>query len=396
MSVIVAIFMGLIVSAEEIIRDRKILHREAFLNLSWFSYINSKILYLFGLSAIQMLLYVLVGNAILEIKGMTLSYWLILFSTAFAANILGLNISAGMNQIVNIYIVIPLILIPQLLLSGVTVKFDDLHKSITSKVYVPVIGDMMASRWAYEALAVEQAMNNRYDRHFYPYDQRRSEARFKQTLLIPQLSLKLDECNRNLDVGGDQEVLEDNLRLLYREISKLGIYEDAGLYPFEYIERLNLNDFDEDYAADLGDWLTYASIFFKDMSSTATEQKERVISALTDSLGNEGIVRLKLDYWNDQLEKQVTNYHEVNKIQEINGQFVQKEDPIYLIPESNYGRAHFYAPYKKFNGQLTETKWFNLLVLWGFSFIVYITLLLDLFRKFIHYINSLKLRRESG
>ena len=43
MSVIVAIFMGLTVSAEEIIKDRKILKREAFLNLSWSGYLFSKL-----------------------------------------------------------------------------------------------------------------------------------------------------------------------------------------------------------------------------------------------------------------------------------------------------------------------------------------------------------------
>ncbi|MCK5463409.1 MAG: ATP-binding cassette domain-containing protein, partial [Bacteroidales bacterium] len=424
MSVIVAIFMGLIVSAEEIIRDRKILQREAFLNLSWFSYINSKIIYLFALSAVQMLLYVLVGNWILEIKGMTFSYWLILFSIAFTANMLGLNISAGMNSIVNIYILIPLILIPQLLLSGVTVKFDDLHKSITSKVYVPAIGDMMASRWAYEALAVEQAKNNRFDRNFYLYDQRKSEAKFMVSFLIPRLLNKLDECNRNLGVDGDQQVLEANLALLYREVKKMGINPD--IFEFEHEERLNMNDFDESYAMDLEDWLTYYVLDqFKDVSTTSSRQidealknltdslgseevfgsrqeyphdllNEEELSELTDSLGNEAIIRLKQDYHNERLAEQVTNYQEVTKILEINGRLVQKGDPIYLIPESNLGRAHFYAPYKRFNNQLTDTKWFNLLVLWGFSFLVYIALLLDLFRKFINYINSLKFRREAS
>ena len=43
MCVITALFMGLIISAEEIVRDRKILKRESFLNLSWFSYLNSKV-----------------------------------------------------------------------------------------------------------------------------------------------------------------------------------------------------------------------------------------------------------------------------------------------------------------------------------------------------------------
>ena len=47
MSIIVALFMGLTVSAEEIIRDRKILRRESFLNLSWNSYLMSKLIILF-------------------------------------------------------------------------------------------------------------------------------------------------------------------------------------------------------------------------------------------------------------------------------------------------------------------------------------------------------------
>jgi len=424
MSVIVAIFMGLIVSAEEIIRDRKILQREAFLNLSWFSYINSKIIYLFVLSAVQMLLYVLVGNWILEIKGMTLSYWLILFSTAFTANMLGLNISAGMNSIVNIYILIPLILIPQLLLSGVTVKFDDLHKSITSKVYVPAIGDMMASRWAYEALAVEQAKNNRYDRHFYAYEQQKSEAQFGTSFLIPRLLNKLDECNRNLGPGGDQQILEANLDLLYREVIKLG--DPSDIFEFEYEERLNMNDFDETYALHLEDWLSYYVLkLYKDVSRTTSDENDELIRTLTDSLGseevsgsrrqhsydhlneaalsgqidsigNEALIKLKRDYHNERLTEQVRNQQDLTKILEINGRLVQKSDPIYLIPESNFGRAHFYAPYKQFNDQLTDTKWFNLLVLWGFSFLVYITLLLDLFRKFNNYINSLKFRRKAS
>ncbi|MCK7536398.1 MAG: hypothetical protein MZV63_38185 [Marinilabiliales bacterium] len=45
--------MGLTVSAEEIIKDRKILKREAFLNLSWNSYLMSKVFVQFAISAIQ-------------------------------------------------------------------------------------------------------------------------------------------------------------------------------------------------------------------------------------------------------------------------------------------------------------------------------------------------------
>jgi ABC-type multidrug transport system ATPase subunit len=393
MSVIVAVFMGLIVSAEEIIRDRKVLHREAFLNLSWFAYINSKIIFLFGLSAVQMLLYVLVGTWILEIKGMTLSYWLILFSTAACANMLGLNISSGMNSMVTIYIVIPLILIPQLLLSGVTVKFDDLHRSLTSKVYVPMIGDLMASRWSYEALAVEQARNNQFDRIFYAFDQSISESRFKVSFLVPRLENKLDECMRNLGVEGNQELLGNNLALLTHEVNKLGSHPD--LFPFEHLARLNFNDFNQEYAVELEDWLEYIRFHFQDVMREATAAKDRTYSMLADSLGPDAVFMLRQECHNEQLHDHVTNRLQVEKILETRNRLVQKSDPIYMIPESNWGRAHFYAPFKTFNGQLTNTKWFNLVILWGFSFLMYITLLLDILRLLINSLNSFKFRKRS-
>ena len=140
MAVIVALFIGLTVSAEEIFRDRKILEREKFLDLSRLSYLISKINFLFTLSAIQSLSFVLVANSILEVRGMLFQQWIILFSTACFGNLLGLNISAGMRTAVSIYILIPLILVPQLLLGGAMIKFDDLHKSISKKIYVPVVG----------------------------------------------------------------------------------------------------------------------------------------------------------------------------------------------------------------------------------------------------------------
>ncbi|MDH5475137.1 MAG: ATP-binding cassette domain-containing protein, partial [Cyclobacteriaceae bacterium] len=140
MSIIVALFMGLTVSAEEIIRDRKILKREAFLNLSRSSYLLSKISILFALSAIQTFTFVVIGNYILDIKGMTIAYWLILFTTSCLANLIGLNISSSFNSAVTIYILIPILLIPQLILSGVVVRFDKLNPSLSSDSTVPFVG----------------------------------------------------------------------------------------------------------------------------------------------------------------------------------------------------------------------------------------------------------------
>src|SRR5665811_1065117 len=65
MALIVALFLGLIMSAEEIFRDRKILKREKFLHLSRSSYLLAKIVNIFGLSAIQSVVFILIANSIL-------------------------------------------------------------------------------------------------------------------------------------------------------------------------------------------------------------------------------------------------------------------------------------------------------------------------------------------
>ena len=89
MSVIVATFMGLSISAEEIIKDRTILKREKFLRLSRSSYLTSKIIYLFAISGIQTLLFIAVGNSIIQVgAGMFFIWWSVLWAISFLANLI--------------------------------------------------------------------------------------------------------------------------------------------------------------------------------------------------------------------------------------------------------------------------------------------------------------------
>jgi ABC-type multidrug transport system ATPase subunit len=144
MSVVVALFLGLMVSAEEIIRDRQLLQRESFLHLSRFSYYNSKTVMLIILSALQTAIFVFVGNSMLHIKGMFFHYWFLLFITSVLANLVGLNISASLKSVVAIYILIPLLLVPQILMGGAMIRFEKLNSRLNNPEYVPVIGDIMA------------------------------------------------------------------------------------------------------------------------------------------------------------------------------------------------------------------------------------------------------------
>ena len=142
----------------------------------------------FTISAIQTLSFILIGNAILGIKGMTLSYWLILFTTSCLANLLGLNVSAAFSSVITVYIIIPFILIPQLLFSGALVKYENLNKStLSSYEYVPVIGDLMAARWSFEALAIQQFKSNKYERNFFHYNVEIAQNEWYADFLIDEL-----------------------------------------------------------------------------------------------------------------------------------------------------------------------------------------------------------------
>ncbi|MHC1703511.1 MAG: ATP-binding cassette domain-containing protein [Tenuifilaceae bacterium] len=394
MSIVVALFIGLTVSAEEIISDRKILERESFLNLSRFSYLNAKVFYLFSLSAIQMLMFVLVGNSILGINGMTLTYWLILFSTACLSNMIGLNISSGLNSVVAIYILIPFVLVPQLLLSGTIVQFDNLHPSLTRKVYVPIVGDIMPSRWAYEALAVEQFQNNLFEKNFFDQELIVSQSYFRTAYLIPRLQYKLNECNRFLaeDKRDDPRMIS-NLSIISNEI--LALQKATNQPPFEYQEKLNQREFDEQIFEEAYGYLTFVKQQFNDLGTMAGQKKDSIYASLVEIHGQENVFKLKQQNHNKTLADWMLNTNEVTKFLETENRIIQKHEPIFMLPDHPWGRSQFYAPMKYFNGHHVRTLWFNLAVIWFFSLLLLITLQADLLRKVIDYFEGMRLNRQS-
>ncbi|MFZ4520261.1 MAG: ATP-binding cassette domain-containing protein [Bacteroidales bacterium] len=388
MSVVVSLFLGMMVSAEEIIKDRRILKREAFLHLSRFSYLNSKIVLLFVLSAIQSLLYVVAGNLILGIHGMTLSYWLILFATSCFANIVGLNISSGLNSVVAIYILIPFILVPQLLLSGTIVPFDYLNPAIASREYVPMVGNMMTSRWTFEALAVEQFRNNEYEKVFYPYDKEISHYSYVTAYVIPALKSELDECERNIVKRSDPEKTAALLEILKNEIPSL--QKGAGFKSFPYLPGLSEKLLNDSIVQNTKSYLDSLSRFYSSRLSAVTARRDATWETLRNRLGGDGVYRFKQDYYNENLADLVLNKGAENKIVAGNGKLFQKKDPVFMEPASHDGRAHFYAPVKIIGNWQIDTFWFNFFVIWLMSFVLYLTLLHDTLRKTIDFFGELK------
>ncbi len=387
MSVIVALFMGLTVSAEEIIRDRKILKREAFLHLSRSSYLLSKVSILFMISAIQTFTFVLVGNGILEIKDMIFSHWIILFSTACMANLLGLNISSAFNSAVTIYILIPILLIPQLILSGVVVKFDKLNPVMGNRATVPFVGDLMTSRWAFEAAMVSQFKDNPFEKEFYPYDKALADADYKKLYYIPELETKLQYClNNYLENTEENQIrLNTELKLLKREIGKE--LEIVGRENFSRLDDFVVAKFDSSLYNESIAFLSNLKRFYSNRFNKVDQQREQLIISKTNTPEKQiEYEAYKNKYHNEAIGELVKNTNEQHRIIEADGKLVQKIYPIYKNPDPDHlidFDAQFYMPAKHFLNIDVDTMWFNLGVIWAMTIILIITLYFEVLRKIV-------------
>ncbi|MGB3467484.1 MAG: ATP-binding cassette domain-containing protein, partial [Cyclobacteriaceae bacterium] len=385
MSIIVALFMGLTVSAEEIVKDRKILKREAFLNLSRFSYILSKLVILFSISAIQTITFVIIGSLILEIPDMTFIYWLVLFSTSCFANTLGLNISSAFKNVITIYILIPLLIIPQLLLSGVVVNFDKLNPAITSEDKVPFIGEIMASRWAFEALAVAQYKENSYNKQFFEYDQTSSNSEFKTVYLIPSLLTKLENSRLHKNTTDPDSLSQVNSDLLTikNEIEKM-VNDPENITS---LQKMTAASFDEEAYQDIKGKLQGIKTYYNKQSKKALAARDKIVNNMRKEYGNDYILEQRSKYINDRIAVIVKNSQTTHRLLEKDNEMIQKLYPIYLMPEYSSNpldfRAQFYQPYKFFFGNFVPTQWFNIGVIWLMSFLLIITLYFNLLKKLV-------------
>jgi ABC transport system ATP-binding/permease protein len=381
MSIVVVLFMGMSVSAEEIIRDRKILQRESFLNLSRFSYLNSKVLFLILLSAFQTFSFVVIGNLILEIPGMTFTYWIVLFSVAVFSNLLGLNISSALDSVVTIYIVIPLILIPQILLCGVIVKFDDLQGKTACRDATPVAGEIMVSRWAFEALAVEQFKGNGYMAYFFDLEKEMAQAVFRSDILTTELTGQADLINGWIRQNKPAADISRKLLIIRNEIGKLDA--ETSLPRFRHYNDLVIDKYNYETAELVKSHLTGLKDFYAGRARKIRAERERLISRFNEEKGHEYLYDLKMKSHNKSLEKLVLNADIKEFFHETPCGIMQKIAPVYKDPDFSNGRAHFLASGKNLFGITLETHRFNLMVIWLMTGFLYLALYYDWLRRII-------------
>lgn len=161
MLVCVAIFVGICNSIQEICKERNILKREYMTNLRLDSYVVSKLAVQAVICAVQMVVVVLffmvfvlkkqLPDSGIIFPSMWIEYFITMFLLAFAADTMSLLISSVVktSELANTFI--PIILIVQIVFSGVL--FD-----MTG--FMNVLAKLMISSWGINALAAITALND--------------------------------------------------------------------------------------------------------------------------------------------------------------------------------------------------------------------------------------------
>ena len=345
-SVIVALFLGLSVSAEEILRDRTLLKRERFLQVKWHHYVHAKLAVVAAVSLFHACGFVAVSHVILDMPAFALEHILVLFAVSLFGNVLGLVISASFKTAKVIYIVIPLLVIPQIIFGGAIIRFERFNGVFTDADAVPWFGNIMASRWGFEALAVDLARNNPFDESLAMWDDRVYQAGWRRDFWLAEM--KRTE---------DQTLVLSELRESAKELSVWEGKEFAWTWSSE--DKVDWQIVKERYNAH------YKSAF-------------EARSAARESLASSNdLVSLKNQSHNDALWEWVLQDDRKLRAVWHKGRLLQKSGPIH---RSSIGPAGWdstmYSPYKGLASSTLPTLSYNVLVLMAMSAIMWGILLL--------------------
>ena len=230
LSLVVAMFLGLTNSVDDIIRDRPVLQRERNLNVRLGWYILDKVLTLSLFAVLQCVFFILIGNYILEVRGM---FWIFLAAmvlTSVSGIAIGLLISSLVAESKTAVNIIPVVLIPQIILGGALIKYEEMNQNLDfvysvsrwfsenpdagqarSDLQVPLICEFMPMRWSYEALVFAQAKLN-------PLTSRQE-----------QIQQQINKLARSNELSGTEEERLEDLKELLAIVSGLQASDPAAL-----------------------------------------------------------------------------------------------------------------------------------------------------------------------
>lgn len=335
-----------------------------FKNYSFFSYLNVKYLLTALISMIFSLIFTYIIDFVSGINNLFFLNWLIYFSIFFIGGSVGLFFGFISTNLRSALFVTMILLVLDVLFSGYILPYNSLPKQLASEKYVPAFAEVIPGRWAYEALVVQQVKDNTFQKNLFKTEQAISDLTFKTNILIPKLQEELYNI-------GTHQSQSPNLALFYRELSLINKnYPD--IFQFEFLEDLNKNQISSGVLSELEDYVRYVQFQLYEKLKENIALRNTLRQSLKDSLGNEKYEQMLNSSFNPPLVAYVSAGKPGKKFIANAEEIIQTDDPIFRLPDNNFGRSHFFAPQKLMNGYYYDTTYFNLFVLWLEIFVVYI------------------------
>lgn len=255
----------------------------------------------------------------------------------------------------------------------------------------------MVSRWAYEAMAVNQFKNNEYRRHIFDDEVARNNFEFKTFYLVPEIKVYLDNYRIHFQKGEKQQaslvepILKNSFADLFLELGHVG---DSLTNAFKSIGS---NSFSLGSSRKLSAYLDFAKAEYKKQYDIASRELEQTKLELLYQLGGDKdeYMRFINRYTNNKLNGLLHDRFALQKIYVHDNRIYQGDEPIYRQPVQNNGSAHFYASFKQLGKNKIDTFYFNIVIIWLLTFLLMIALYFDLLRKTIAYFESWRLLRQA-
>jgi hypothetical protein len=260
---------------------------------------------------------------------------------------------------VSIYITIPLLLIPQILLCGLVIRFEDLNAAPAGTDLVPLMGEIIPSRWAFEALMVEQFTDNAYNKLFFPIEKEKYQAQYYKDIHLPEVRSWVESY-----AAGDstwKQTLRDEMTVL------AGVAHVRPPLPGEssasYLNRVD------------------SALRIRAHNFTAYVAHVRQKYAQED--GIEWLNTLKQTHHNEAIEALVTG--QGNRFFRRAGHRIYPQiGRIYLTPDRHcLGRAPFYSHEKRMGEYSFSTYLYNLIVLYSFAVLAIMAIFAEIPGKYL-------------
>ncbi len=246
MMLITAFFIGLVLSAHEFIFLRQFHRNEHIISDKRTSLTLAKITKYIVHSGIISVLMTLPATAIEDCIFLFPSMFATIWLLTFCGCITSMILSMFFRSISTVYLLIPIIVIPQMIFSGGLVQYDNFNKHFVKDDGMPLFANLMPIRWADEACMTEAYLINPVEQEIFEekvslYEAaERLEGATDQELIVKLREQKNDaqtEIDRRLERIQNPDSVYKHFGNMY--ISKIVTATKSGSIPPIYTTQQN-------------------------------------------------------------------------------------------------------------------------------------------------------------